>query len=152
MDKQSHKPKRIIERSDGALTLYVPINIKRRSGRKKIDMPCGRQFDSADKTDAKGQSADKSSVFQGSPTALQMALARAYEWAELLDSGKVDSITTLAKKLDIDNSYVSRILNLTLLAPDIVQMILDDQVPDNLTVFNLATNTPRLWDEQRYKF
>ena len=52
-------------------------------------------------------------------------------------------------KVRIDNSYVSRMVNLTTLAPDIVAAILDDALPNHITLFDLAVDPPALWDEQR---
>jgi len=49
----------------------------------------------------------------------------------------------------VDNSYVSRMVNLTTLAPDIVEAILEDALPDHLTLFDLAVDPPALWEEQR---
>lgn len=49
----------------------------------------------------------------------------------------------------VDNSYVSRMVNLTTLAPDIVAAILADNLPDHITLFELAVNPPALWDAQR---
>ena len=49
----------------------------------------------------------------------------------------------------VDNSYVSRMVNLTTLAPDIVEAILEDALPDHLTLFDLAVDPPALWDAQR---
>ena len=49
----------------------------------------------------------------------------------------------------VDNSYVSRMINLTCLAPDIVAAILDDTLPDHVTLFDLAVDPPRLWEAQR---
>ena len=39
--------------------------------------------------------------------------------------------------------------NLTTLAPDIVAAILDDALPNHVTLFDLAVDPPALWDEQR---
>ncbi len=47
------------------------------------------------------------------------------------------------------SSYVSRMMNLTVLAPDIVKAILDDTLPDHLTLFDIAVDPPALWEEQR---
>ena len=58
-------------------------------------------------------------------------------------------MTEIAKKEGIDNSYVSRMVNLTTLAPDIVAAILDDALPNHVTLFDLAVDPPALWDEQR---
>ncbi len=49
----------------------------------------------------------------------------------------------------MDPAYLSRIMNLTTLAPDIVAAILDETLPNHVTLFGLASGTPLLWDEQR---
>jgi hypothetical protein len=48
----------------------------------------------------------------------------------------------------VDSSYVSRMVNLTTLAPDIVAVILDDTLPPDLTLFDFAVDPPALWEEQ----
>ena len=58
----------------------------------------------------------------------------------------------IAIREGIDNSYVSRMVNLTTLAPDIVAAILDDELPNHVTLFDLAVDPPALWDEQRSRF
>ena len=50
---------------------------------------------------------------------------------------------------NVDNSYVSRMVNLTTLAPDIVAAILDADLPDQITLFDLAVDPPALWEDQR---
>ncbi len=60
-----------------------------------------------------------------------------------------DGRLTFATREGIDNSYVSRMVNLTTLAPDIVAAILDDTLPNHITLFDLAVDPPALWDEQR---
>jgi hypothetical protein len=67
----------------------------------------------------------------------------------MLESGKVKNLTEIAALEGVDNSYVSRMVNLTTLAPDIVAAILDETLPDHVTLFDLASGTPLLWDEQR---
>jgi len=49
----------------------------------------------------------------------------------------------------MDRAYVSRMVNLTTLAPDIVAAILDESLPDHVTLFDLASGTPLLWEQQR---
>ena len=61
------------------------------------------------------------------------------------------SLTEIAALEGVDNSYVSRMVNLTMLAPDIVEVILEDALPDHLTFFDIAVDPPALWDEQRRK-
>jgi hypothetical protein len=61
----------------------------------------------------------------------------------MLESGEVTSLKAIAAQERIDDSYVSRMVNLTALAPDIVAAILDDAVPNNITLFDLAVDPPR---------
>jgi hypothetical protein len=117
------------------LTLSVPIRIKRRSGRKLVTLPTGepvpaRPWDTA-------------------PTPLQLALARGHRWLALLTSGKAKSLREIAAREGVDSSYVSRMVNLTTLAPDIVPAILDDALPSHITLLELAVDPPALWEEQR---
>ena len=55
----------------------------------------------------------------------------------------------LAEREGKDRAYVSRMVNLTTLAPDIVAAILDETLPSEVTLFDLASGTPLLWGEQR---
>lgn len=72
-------------------------------------------------------------------------------WLAMLETGQAKSLKDIAEKEGVDNSYVSRMVNLTTLAPDIVEAILDDQLPPTVTLFDLAVDPPRLWSEQREK-
>lgn len=83
------------------------------------------------------------------PTTIQLALARGHRWLAMLESGEAKSLKEIATREGIDNSYVSRMVNLTTLAPDIVAAILDDALPNHVTLFDLAVDPPALWDEQR---
>ena len=82
------------------------------------------------------------------PTALQLALARGHRWLAMLESGQVSSLREIAAQERVDNSYVSRMMNLTVLSPDIVEAILDDTLPDHLTLFDIAVDPPTLWEGQ----
>lgn len=125
----------VIESSDGRITLSVPIQIKRRSGRKQMTLPNGQP--------------GKPRPWDVAATPLQLALARGHRWLAMLESGKVKTMTEIAEREGIDNSYVSRMVNLTTLAPDIVAAILEDDLPNNMTLFDIAVDPPALWDEQR---
>jgi len=129
----------VIEAGDGRLTLSVPIRIKRRSGRKLVTLPIDP---------ATGEPA-KARPWHAATTPLQLALARGHRWLALLESGAVQSLKEIATREGIDNSYVSRRVNLTTLAPDIVAAILDDAMPNHVTLFDLAVDPPALWAEQR---
>jgi len=127
----------VIAASDGSLTVIVPIRIKRRGLRKAVTLPDGGTIDSR--------------PWDSSPTPLQLALARGHRWLVMLESGEVTSMKDLARREGVDDSYVSRMVNLTTLAPDIVAAILDETLPEEVTLFELAAGTPLLWEEQRGK-
>ena len=125
----------VIQSSDGRLTLSVPIQFKRRAGRKQVTLPNGE--------------VGKPRPWETAATALQLALARGHRWLALLESGDAKSLREIASLEGVDNSYVSRMVNLTTLAPDIIDAILLNELPDHLTLFDLAVNPPALWEEQR---
>jgi hypothetical protein len=128
----------VIAASDGRVTLSVPIRIKRRSGRKLVTLPIDP---------VTGQPA-KARPWDTATTPLQLALARGHRWLTMLESGEVKSLKEIAAREGIDNSYVSRMVNLTTLAPDIVAAILDDAMPNHVTLFDLAVDPPALWEDQ----
>ncbi len=82
-------------------------------------------------------------------TPLQLALARGHRRLAMLESGEVKFLKEIAVREGVDASYVSRMVNLTTLAPDIIAAILDDVLPNHITLFDLAVDPPALWDEQR---
>ena len=125
----------VIEASDGRLTLSVPIQFKRRSGRKLVTLPNGETT--------------RARPWDTAATPLQLALARGHRWLAMLESGEAKSLREIATLEGIDNSYVSRMVNLTTLAPDIVAAILDDAMPNHVTLFDLAVDPPAVWNEQR---
>jgi len=71
-----------------------------------------------------------------------MALARGHRWLATIESGEVKSLREIARKDGVNSSYVSRMVNLTALAPDIVAAILDEALPPDLTLFELAVDPP----------
>ena len=81
-------------------------------------------------------------------SALVKALARAHRWQRMLESGECASITELAKAEKIDRSYLCRVLRLTLLAPEIVQAILDGRQPEEVTLPALMRPFPMGWGRQ----
>jgi hypothetical protein len=116
------------------LVVRIPLQFKRRGGRKEIIVPDGMisNHDAPPPTNKP----------------LALAVARAHRWRELLESGRYTTIRELACDLGLDNSYVARILRLSLLAPDIVEAIVHGDEPDCLSLARL-THLPALWQEQR---
>ena len=77
------------------------------------------------------------------------AIARAHRWKRLMESGRFASVTELAEAEKINQSYLCRVLRLTLLAPDIVEAILDGRQPAGLQLNALLGQIPTEWTEQR---
>jgi hypothetical protein len=125
-------------RDDGrTITIHVPIWIRRRGGRKLVfaldgtnatTTPICRRVDNA------------------------MAIARAFRWREMLEDGTHATIAEIAAAEKINESYVGRVLRLTLLAPEIVEGILDGRQPAQMTLATLMRPFPVLWSAQRSDF
>jgi hypothetical protein len=79
-------------------------------------------------------------------------LARAFRWRKMLDEGVHGTIEDLAKAKGVHSTYVSRVLRLTLLAPDIVEAILDGRQPSELQLDDLLEGFPLEWDRQPEKW
>ena len=81
-------------------------------------------------------------------TTLVKALARAFRWRRMMETGRYGTIDEMAAAEKINASYVSRLLRLTLLAPDIVEAILDGRQPDGVTLPGLLEGVPVGWIQQ----
>jgi hypothetical protein len=115
--------------------VFVPIVFKQLGGRKVIVSPDGTPA-----VPERSKAAD---------TTLTKALARAWRWQKLLDDGVHGSLAEIANKERINRSYLSRTIRLSLLAPDIVEAILDGRQPATLRLADLETPFPVDWQEQR---
>ena len=67
----------------------------------------------------------------------------------MLESGECPSITELAAAERIDLSYLCRVLKLTLLAPEIVEAILNGRQPERVTLPAMMKGFPVEWEEQQ---
>jgi hypothetical protein len=76
-------------------------------------------------------------------------VVRAHRWRQLLESGDYSSSAELAKAEKVNDSYLSRILRLTLIAPDIVEAILAGCQPSTLQLDDLLKPLPAVWERQR---
>lgn len=117
------------------ITVFVPMRWRRRGGRKVIMAPPGCD-DWAPPPKIDG--------------ALVRALARAHRWRRLLEEGRFGTLAELADAERLNRSYVSRILRLSLLAPDIVEQILDGRRAPQLA--QLMRPFPVEWERQRERF
>jgi len=122
-----------LEISDGSMVVVAPIRLKRRSGRRLVEM----------------QAAPKTSrPWDKQKTPLQVALMRAHRWLAMLEEGEAASLSDIARREGTDVSYVARVLNLTTLAPEIIEAILDDAMPDATFLNDVAINPLLAWHEQ----
>ncbi len=117
------------------LTLCIPMRFQRHGGRKLIIAPDGE--------------ADWVLAPTGPDNTLIRALGRAHRWKRLIENGTYGSIKELATAEKVNDSYVCRILRLTLLAPDIVEAILDGRQPKILQLKDLMRHVPTEWAKQR---
>jgi hypothetical protein len=81
-------------------------------------------------------------------SALIKALARGFRWKRMLESGHFTTIGDLASKEGIAPSYMTRVMRLTLLAPEIVEAIVDGRQGPEVTLAKLLEPFPAEWDQQ----
>ena len=116
------------------VTLHVPFHIVKRGGRKEMQLSEGAS--QSRKTD----------------NTLVKALARAFRWKRLLESGEFVTIAELAEREGIAPSYMTRVLRLTLLSPDIVVAILDGKQRPEVTLARVLEPFPLEWERQHKVF
>lgn len=116
------------------VTLHVPFRVVKRGGRKEMQLPEG------------------AAQTRRSDNALVKALARAFRWKRMLESGEFTTIAELAEREGIAPSYMNRILRLTLLAPETVEAILDGRPGPEVTLARVLGSFPMEWGKQTLHF
>jgi hypothetical protein len=116
--------------------MRIPMRCQRRGGRKRIVAPDGSPIVPTSKPQPDGT--------------LVKALARAYRWQRLLESGEYGILEELSAAEQISRSYICRVLRLTLLAPDIVGRVMDGCPAPRLA--ELMQPFPVSWERQRAQF
>ncbi|SFN25109.1 Site-specific DNA recombinase [Nitrosospira briensis] len=113
-------------------TLILPVKLKRTGLAMRLIVP--------------GQG-----IHRAPDPRLVQLLIRAYDWFDRLRSGKAKSMLAIANEEEITSSYVTRVIYLAFLAPDIVKAILQGQQPDTLSPDSLMRCVPLPidWSEQR---
>jgi hypothetical protein len=109
------------------VTLHVPFRIVKRGGRKEMQLP------------------EAAAQPRRTDSTLVKALARAFRWKRMLESGEFTTIAELAEREGIATSYMTRILRLTLLTPDIVEAILDGKQGQEVTLPRLMQPFEPTW-------
>jgi hypothetical protein len=123
-----------ISKDGQTATVSIPVTFLQRGGRKQILTPSGEApWSPAPRLD----------------TALVKAVVRAHRWRQMLESGEYNSSAELAKAEKVNDSYLSRILRLTLIAPGIIEAILTGRQPSTLQLDDLLKPLPATWAQQR---
>ena len=123
------------------LTTFIPVRFVRHKARKVVVEPT-----------TPGRMA--SPLNPGRPTSvdenLMAALAKAFFWQEMLDTGRVKNMTELATAEKVGLARMQKILKLARLAPDIVEDIARGRQPVGLSLLFFVENPlPDNWNEQR---
>ncbi len=120
------------------ISVDLPMTFRKRGGRKVIVLPDGSQ----------GNPAPMATI----DNAMVKAIARAFRWQKLLENGTYGCLDEIARAEKIGASFVSRVVRLALLAPDIVEAILAGKQPASLTLKDLMAPFPVEWSKQRVQF
>jgi hypothetical protein len=112
------------------VTVHIPFRLVKRGGRKEMQLP------------------DGASAQRKMDNTLVKALARAFRWKRMLDSGEFATIAELAEREGIAPSYMTRVLRLTLLSPDIIEAILDGRQELEVTLARVLEPFPIIWQRQ----
>ena len=113
------------------VVVHIPMRFKRRSGRKEIVFPTERAADQA--------------ASPAAQRALVIAVARAHAWLDALEDGRYPNVAALAEAIGTDPSFVRRMLNLTLLAPTMIERVLDGMEGDEEALARLAREAGVGW-------
>jgi hypothetical protein len=123
-----------LSRDERTISVHIPITLRHQGGRKQVVTPADAApwIPRAARTD----------------NTLVKAVVRAHRWRDLLESGRHATVRDMAKAEGINESYLSRVLRLTLLAPAIVQSILEGHQSADLELERLLRPLPLNWTEQ----
>lgn len=116
------------------VTVHIPFRLVKRGGRKEMQTPDG----------ASSQRKMDNTLFK--------ALARAFRWKRMLESGDFTTMSELAEHEGIAPSYMTRVLRLTLLAPDLVEMVVNGRQPPEMTLAAVLRPFPVDWEGQSKAF
>lgn len=122
------------------VTLHVPFRVVKRGGRKEMVWPSNMP--------------DGAPLPRKTNAALVKALARAFRWQRMLESGQFTTMSELANQEKIAPTYMTRVMRLSLLSPAMVNAILDGRLSHAVTLADLLRHVPAEWNVQgsRYCF
>ena len=124
----------ILSKDGRTITVHIPITVRHHGGRKQVVTPAGATpwIPTPPRID----------------NTLVKAIVRAHRWRDMLESGDYATVRDLAKAEAINESYLGRVLRLTLLSPPIIEAILEGRQPLTLGLDNLLKQFPVEWGKQ----
>lgn len=127
-----------VSRDGRTMTVSIPISFRRQGGRRKVVTP----------SHATAWSPPPARV----DNTIVKALVRAHRWRNMLEGNLFASVRELARAEKINESYLCRVLRLTLLSPVLTEAILNGQQPEALDLARLLRSIPIEWDKQETAF
>ena len=124
-----------LSRDGRTISVHIPISMHLQGGRKQVVTP-------ADATPWIPRPSRMDST-------LVKAVVRAHRWRDMLESGDYATLRDLAKAEAINESYLGRILRLTLLSPSLTEAILEGRQPPTLELDDLLQQFPIQWDRPK---
>jgi hypothetical protein len=124
---------RVTVSEDGAITIHLPLTFAKRGARKAVVTPDGSAWAPRPRVD----------------NAMVKALARAFRWQRMLDEGVCGTIEELARREKVNRGYMCRVLRLMLLAPDLVELILEGRQGPQVNLTQLLDSVEIGWEAQR---
>lgn len=118
--------------SSHTIRVVIPLTIRKRNGRPKILPP------------------DEVTVWDGrsqDPHVLR-AIARAWNWRRQLETGAASTIQDIAAAEKVSDRFVSRMMRLAYLSPEVLEHLVIRRVPPALSLNDLVTVADRPWAEQ----
>ena len=124
----------ILSKDGRTITVRIPISLRHQGGRKQVVTPAGATPWVPARTRV--------------DSTLVKAIVRAHRWRDMLESGDYATVRDLAKAEAINESYLGRVLRLTLLSPTLIEAMLEGRQPANLELDDLLQQFPMDWDQQ----
>jgi hypothetical protein len=118
--------------ASNTIRVVIPLMIRKRNGRPKILPP-----EDVSMRDRRAQN----------PHVLR-AIARAWSWRRQLEAGAVSTIQDIAAAEKVSDRFVSRMMRLAYLAPEVLEHLVIRRVPPTLSLNDLVAVADRPWAEQ----
>lgn len=124
----------VVSRDGRTIKVHIPITMRMQGGRKHVVTPADAApwIHRVARTD----------------NTLVKAVVRAHRWRDMLEAGRYATVRDLAKAEGINETYLGRVLRLTLLAPRTIEDILQGRQPSTLGIEELLKPIPVEWDRQ----